>query len=324
LHQQTTTRSIARQPRIRYGIINEAQSALITTYAHYKVFHVLSMYVNARGECFPSIDTLVRETKLTRPCVYRTLAYLSQVGLVTRTDNRLFQLHESPYDPDCNSTVTTLGSLGDTKVIAESYPSLITSQVNYPIEEGDEMSNPKITNITSRQPSGSKPVRESEFAAYGKQHRGAVDRPASSVSQRLLEHVRKLSGVAIADAYKFDTVSYGEALLHQYIDEAWRIRDALKSDQFVTFNAAKVLYYAANRDRLRLSSGADRKDQYDLIERPAAIERHTKRIVAMPRDAQRKIELERFIDVYRVSRRELSGRFESVELDDVSSCFANL
>jgi hypothetical protein len=240
-------------------------------------------------------------------------------------DNRFFQLHESPLgDTECltNETDSALESLTADTSKSHGRDSLPYSNKPNEHPQGGEadVSNPKITNITSRQPSAPTPVRE--FGKYSKQKQWAEARPASNESQRLAEHIRKLTGIVITDAHKFDTVSYGEPVLHQYIDEAWGIRDALKSDQFAVFNAAKVLYYAANRDRLRLSTGADRREAY-LRDRVVHVDRVLTEMLKLPRD-QRLIQLAKLIDAFHVTRQELSGRVDHAELDELSSCFVNI
>src|SRR5215218_6125673 len=92
-----------------YRLLAWARAANAPDPASRHLLLVLASYANPNGECWPSFDTLVRDTGYHRATVIRKLTVLADLGLITRakrvgshgqTTNTYRLLGVAQCDPD--------------------------------------------------------------------------------------------------------------------------------------------------------------------------------------------------------------------------------
>lgn len=174
------------------------------------------------------------------------------------------------------------------------------------------MAHPKITNVQragarwdSPSVTPSKPTNIADRR---------LQRPAdlASTPRACLEHIRKLSGVDIADAYRFNdarTLPEWIAL----IDEAWALRDTvLRSSEYPEFNAGKVINYAKYRAKYRSKLSLQQRASTFVFDHDADI------LSALSQDdEQLRFGMLQNIVMHGVSRDKLQGRIPESELSQL-------
>ncbi len=295
----------------RYGIVTYPQLRACTTYATLRLFNVIAMHADKRGTCWPSMATLISESGLSRGCTYKTLAKLIELGLIRRDANhRVLFIQDAPHkSPLGDSRDASKSPLGDSKSPhGDSLPYM-----NIPMNnDGGTMAHPKITNVQragarwdSPSVTPSKPTNIADRR---------LQRPAdlASTPRACLEHIRKLSGVDIADAYRFNdarTLPEWIAL----IDEAWALRDTvLRSSEYPEFNAGKVINYAKYRAKYRSKLSLQQRASTFVFDHDADI------LSALSQDdEQLRFGMLQNIVMHGVSRDKLQGRIPESELSQL-------